>query len=109
MTVRRFCDSHVRVAASAILLKYDQLIYKHKGGGIDEDFENFVTFLANLRNRLNQMGVNKGLSITLPASYWYLRGFDIVNLEKYVDFFNVMTYDIREHNIPDPFWQGILG
>lgn len=51
-----------------------------------------------MRNRLNQMGVAKGLSITLPASYWYLRGFDIVNLEQYVDFFNIMTYDIREYN-----------
>lgn len=30
-----------------------------------------------------------------PASYWYLRGFDIVGLEPHVDFFNVMTYDIR--------------
>ncbi|KAK7712478.1 hypothetical protein SLS64_004862 [Diaporthe eres] len=64
-------------------------------GGIDEDFENFVTFLANLRNRLDQTGVAKGLSITLPASYWYLRGFDIVKMEKYVDFFNIMTYDIH--------------
>lgn len=44
------------------------------------------------------MGVDKGLSITLPASYWYLRGFDIVNLEQYVDFFNIMTYDIRKYN-----------
>ncbi|KAK4149689.1 chitinase [Chaetomidium leptoderma] len=36
-----------------------------------------------------------GISITLPASYWYLRGFDIVNLEPHVDFFNIMTYDIH--------------
>lgn len=92
-----------------MLPKHDQLTYKREGGGRDEDFENFVTFLANLRNRLNQMGVSKGLSITLPASYWYLRGFDIVNLEKYVDFFNIMTYDIREHNISDFFSQEILG
>jgi hypothetical protein len=31
-----------------------------------------------------------------PASYWYLRGFDIVNLEQYLDWFNIMTYDIRK-------------
>jgi chitinase len=65
-------------------------------GGIEEDFGNFVTFLSRLRQRLNQLGIPKGLSITLPASYWYLKGFDIVNLEPHVDFFNVMTYDIRE-------------
>jgi chitinase len=65
-------------------------------GGIEEDFGNYVTLLKRLRARLNNLSVPKGLSITLPASYWYLRGFDIVNLEPYVDFFNVMTYDIRE-------------
>lgn len=88
--------SYFCVKAIGILGKRHQLTCKYEGGGIEEDFENFVTFLANLRNRLNQMGVAKGLSITLPASYWYLRGFDIVNLEKYVDFFNIMTYDIRK-------------
>ena len=50
-------------------------------GGIEEDFGNFVTLLRRLRERLNQTGMRKGVSITLPASYWYLRGFDIVNLE----------------------------
>lgn len=50
-------------------------------GGIEEDFGNFVNFLRRLRDRLNRTGVPLGLSITLPASYWYLRGFDIVNLE----------------------------
>lgn len=65
-------------------------------GGTEADFENFVTLLKRLRQRLNQTGIPKGLSITLPASYWYLRGFDIVNLEPHVDFFNIMTYDIRE-------------
>ncbi|EAQ91623.1 hypothetical protein CHGG_03558 [Chaetomium globosum CBS 148.51] len=64
-------------------------------GGIEEDFENFVTFLKRLRQRLAQIGTPKGVSITLPASYWYLRGFDIVGLEPYVDFYNVMTYDIH--------------
>ncbi|RGP81325.1 glycoside hydrolase family 18 [Fusarium longipes] len=40
-------------------------------GGIEEDFDNY------------------------PASYWYLKGFDIVNMEKYLDWFNIMTYDIH--------------
>ena len=31
----------------------------------------------------------KGLSVTLPSSYWYLQHFDIVHLEKHVDWFNV--------------------
>jgi chitinase len=60
-------------------------------GGIPEDFDNFVTMLQRLRAHLNGSGKKFGLSITLPASYWYLRGFDIVNLEPHLDFFNVMT------------------
>lgn len=67
-------------------------------GGIEADFKNFVNFLKRLRARLNQIGTPKGVSITLPASYWYLKGFDIVGLEPYVDFYNVMTYDIREYS-----------
>ncbi|KAK1850239.1 putative class V chitinase [Colletotrichum chrysophilum] len=64
-------------------------------GGIEADFDNFVNFISRLRNRLNNLGTPKGLSMTLPASYWYLKGFDIINLEPHVDFFNVMTYDIH--------------
>ncbi|KAK0612209.1 glycoside hydrolase superfamily [Immersiella caudata] len=64
-------------------------------GGIPADFDNFTTFMARLRARLNQLGTPKGLSLTLPASYWYLKGFDIVGLEPHIDFFNVMTYDIH--------------
>jgi chitinase len=65
-------------------------------GGIPEDYTNYVTFIANLRNRLNSSGQKFGISITLPASYWYLRHFDIVKIEPLVDFYNIMTYDIRE-------------
>ncbi|KAI4591932.1 hypothetical protein KJ359_012063 [Pestalotiopsis sp. 9143b] len=64
-------------------------------GGIAADFDNYVNMISRLRDRLNNLGIPKGLSITLPASYWYLQGFDIVNLEPHVDFFNVMTYDIH--------------
>ncbi|PYH48074.1 glycoside hydrolase, partial [Aspergillus saccharolyticus JOP 1030-1] len=64
-------------------------------GGRPADFVNFVTLLKRLRERLDKSGKRYGMSITLPASYWYLRGFDIVNLERHVDFFNMITYDIH--------------
>ncbi|KAE8352807.1 glycoside hydrolase superfamily [Aspergillus coremiiformis] len=64
-------------------------------GGKPEDFANYVTLVKRLRERLNQSPKHFGLTLTLPASYWYLRGFDIVNLEPHVDWFNVMTYDIH--------------
>jgi hypothetical protein len=31
----------------------------------------------------------------LPASYWYLQHFDIVELSKHVEFFNIMSYDMH--------------
>lgn len=64
-------------------------------GGRPEDFQTYVTFLARLRQALNGGGRKYGLTLTLPASYWYLRGFDLTNLEPHVDWFNVMTYDIH--------------
>lgn len=67
-------------------------------GGIEADFDNYVTLVRRLRERLNNSGRQFGLTITLPASYWYLKGFDIVNLEPYLDWFNIMTYDIRKES-----------
>ncbi|KAI0536383.1 chitinase [Xylaria digitata] len=58
--------------------------------GAPEDF-NYVSFLKNLRGALG----SRGLSITLPASYWYLQHFDIKNMEPIVDWFNMMSYDLH--------------
>lgn len=59
-------------------------------GGRAEDFANYVTFVKELRSAAGRLGI----SLTLPSSYWYLKGFDVVNLEPYVDWFNFMSYDI---------------
>ncbi|CAK7227366.1 hypothetical protein SEUCBS140593_006551 [Sporothrix eucalyptigena] len=64
-------------------------------GGVAADFKNYVYMLSRLRARLDGSGRRYGISITLPASYWYLRGFDIIHLERFVDWFNIMTYDIH--------------
>ena len=61
-------------------------------GGIDADTENYVALLRDLRSAFGNL---YGISVTLPASYWYLRWFDVVGMEQYLDFFNVMTYDIH--------------
>lgn len=89
-------------------------------GGVDADYDNYVSFLANLRAALDNESKSYGLTITLPSSYWYLQHFDVVNLVKHVDWvcrvgnprfssrmathtyllfceqFNMMTYDLRE-------------
>ncbi|KAG2000885.1 hypothetical protein GB937_010731, partial [Aspergillus fischeri] len=64
-------------------------------GGRAADFQNFPKLLGNLKEALKSSGGRDGLSVTLPASYWYLQYFDIVELEKHVDFFNIMSYDLH--------------
>ena len=109
---------------SADLQRREYPVTKDRAG-IPEDFENYVNFLFRLRNRLNSSGRRYGVSITLagfsplegtnvarpsltfhptqkPASYWYLKGFDIVKLEPHVDWYNIMTYDIRKLSEPFP-------
>jgi chitinase len=61
-------------------------------GGREEDFKNFPTFMKNLKNALKSTGGRNEISITLPASYWFLQFFDIVELEKHISFFNIMSY-----------------
>lgn len=57
-------------------------------GGSDADFVNYVTFLQELREAL---GSAYGITATLPSSYWYMKGFDIVGMEPYLDWFNIMS------------------
>lgn len=61
-------------------------------GGTAADKENFVTFLSELRDAV---GNDYGITATLPSSYWYLQNFDIAKMEPYLDWFNMMTYDIH--------------
>ncbi|PLB44327.1 bacteriodes thetaiotaomicron symbiotic chitinase [Aspergillus steynii IBT 23096] len=61
-------------------------------GGAPRDTANLVTFLSELKNAV---GTKFGLTITLPSSYWYLKGFDLPGIAKYVESFNFMAYDIH--------------
>ncbi|KAM0542827.1 hypothetical protein ACHAPJ_012607 [Fusarium lateritium] len=49
-----------------------------KRGGKERDYANFPKFMAKLKKLMDKG--DKGLTITLPASYWYLQYFDIKNL-----------------------------
>ncbi|CBF89323.1 hypothetical protein AN0517.2 [Aspergillus nidulans FGSC A4] len=46
------------------------------------------------------------ISATLPTSYWYLRGFDVDRMQKYVDYFNLMSYDLHGMWDQDSKWTG---
>ena len=65
-------------------------------GGNEADFANYPKFLQNLKAALDtSAGGRNGISITLPVSFWYLQNFDIGELQKWVDFINVMSYDLH--------------
>ncbi|KAJ2980520.1 hypothetical protein NUW58_g6925 [Xylaria curta] len=75
-------------------------------GGVDEDYDNFVLLCAEIRKAFEAEDPGWELTMTLPNSYWYLRGFDIKRLEKHVDWFNVMTYDIHGIWDQENIWTG---
>ena len=52
--------------------------------------QNFLTFLQLLKP---MMPSGTTLSITLPASYWYLQHFPIYEMQNTVDYFILMSYD----------------
>ncbi|KAH6953868.1 chitinase [Ilyonectria sp. MPI-CAGE-AT-0026] len=72
--------------------------------GKEEDYKNAVKFMKKLRSRMDKL--NKGVSMALPASYWYLQNFDIKKLESTVDWFNLMTYDVHGSWDIDNKWTG---
>lgn len=80
------------------------LMYRHDFDGVDidweypaaeDDFDSYVRMLRRLRECLNRTGRRFGISLAIPASYWYLPGFNLQDMEPWVDWFNIMTYDIH--------------
>ncbi|KAL0950100.1 hypothetical protein HGRIS_010101 [Hohenbuehelia grisea] len=64
-------------------------------GGADEDKANLNALLKEFRAAIDSSGTAYGLTITTPSSYYYLRNFDIVEIAKWIDWFNHMTYDLH--------------
>ncbi|EED18783.1 bacteriodes thetaiotaomicron symbiotic chitinase, putative [Talaromyces stipitatus ATCC 10500] len=63
--------------------------------GQPEDGANFATFLQELRAAINTAGKDYILTFTAPTSYWYLQNFDLANMIPYVDWVNLMSYDLH--------------
>ncbi|GLA06504.1 hypothetical protein AnigIFM60653_007442 [Aspergillus niger] len=59
--------------------------------GSDEDGSNYLEFLIALREALP----SKSISISAPASYWYLKAFPIAEMVEVVDYIVFMTYDLH--------------
>lgn len=62
--------------------------------------------MERIQKTLRAKGFKKGLSLTLPSSYWYLQHFDIKRLQDHVDWFNIMSYDVHGSWDIDNDWTG---
>ncbi|MBQ4561647.1 MAG: InlB B-repeat-containing protein [Clostridia bacterium] len=74
--------------------------------GLDIDYEfptnaaksDFVALLAEIRSRFNLLEAQTGkhyiLSIATPASVWAYTKFDLPGCAQYLDYFNMMNYDL---------------
>lgn len=75
------------------------LEYNYDGADIDweypnlNDKNNFVLLIKELRNAFNEAGINY-LSAALP-SHDYHNGFDVNELNNYLNWFGIMTYDFH--------------
>ncbi|KAI7241261.1 glycoside hydrolase family 18 protein [Hortaea werneckii] len=80
-------------------------------GGRPEDTNNFVLLASEIREAFDRHNPGWEATITIPTSYWYMRGFDLPGLQKYVSYFNLMSYDLHggwdKHNeFTGPYLEG---
>ncbi|KAJ4364051.1 hypothetical protein N0V83_009506 [Neocucurbitaria cava] len=79
-------------------------------GGKKEDGVNYTLLLQELRQAIQSSGKNYIVTFTAPTSYWYLRHFDVTNMVQYVDWINVMSYDLHgTWDAENPIGNQVLG
>ena len=61
-------------------------------GGKSSDSANYVLLAQELKAAF---GSKYGISMTLPTSYWYLQHFDLPGIQRHIDWFNLMAYDLH--------------
>jgi GH18 family chitinase len=60
--------------------------------GDPDDGERYYNFLKEVRDKLPS---GKTVSVAVPASFWYLKGFPIKKISDVVDYIVFMTYDLH--------------
>lgn len=64
-------------------------------GGQPADTNNLVLLMSEIREAFGRHNPGWEATVTFPTSYWYLRGFDLPGLQRYVSFSNLMSYDLH--------------
>ncbi|EAA03527.5 AGAP011033-PA, partial [Anopheles gambiae str. PEST] len=71
-------------------------------GGNPEDRFNFVTFISELSANLHMYGLLLTLSVA-PTSDFFMGSYNVPSLVRYVDYFNVMAFNMHH------YWDGKTG
>ncbi|ETS82826.1 hypothetical protein PFICI_04702 [Pestalotiopsis fici W106-1] len=64
-------------------------------GGSPDDTDNYVVLLAEMREAFDAVNPGWDITCTIPSSYWYLQNFDLPSMQKYISWFNMMSYDLH--------------
>ena len=71
-----------------------------KGGG-PENYERFVLLVEEIRSAFDKSGKKFILTVALPPTGWEIDEYDVNGLSKFVDWFNLMSFDYHTpKNIP---------
>ena len=62
-------------------------------------FAGYQTLMKTLREKLDRAGAADGrhylLTVAAPASGWLLRGMEVMQVTQYLDYVNIMSYDLH--------------
>ncbi|XP_037726363.1 mucin-5AC isoform X8 [Drosophila subpulchrella] len=78
----------------------------HREGGKSRDRDNYAQFVQELRAEFEREAEKTGrtrllLTMAVPAGIEYIdKGYDVPKLNKYLDWFNVLTYDFHSSHEP---------
>ncbi|XP_034489275.1 serine-rich adhesin for platelets [Drosophila innubila] len=78
----------------------------HREGGKSRDRDNYAQFVQDLRAEFEREAEKTGrtrllLTMAVPAGIEYIdKGYDVPKLNKYLDWFNVLTYDFHSSHEP---------
>ena len=75
-------------------------------GGQPFDTDRYVELVADLREAFDKEGSGWEISCAIPSSHWYLRGFKLEAMQKYINYFNLMSYDIYGVWDQENVWTG---
>nr|WBR46446.1 putative chitinase 18 [Pestalotiopsis sp. CR013] len=75
-------------------------------GGSADNGVNYTTFLKELREAIDASGKDFIVMFTAPISYWYLKNFDLANMMQYVDWVDILSYDLHGVWDSDDQWIG---